>query len=73
MTLLHVVQQVLDAFGNTLAFGLNRFLLGFSVECQVVARRCSSGSLLNGKLDTSFGFGVSVSGVSERHHGACVE
>ena len=37
MTLLHVMQQVLHAFGNAFAFGVDRFALRFGVECQEVA------------------------------------
>ena len=73
MALLNVVQQVLNAFGNAFALGVNGFLLCFGVEGQVVARCCCCGPLLDGKLQTCFGFVVGLSRVHQTHHGACVE
>ena len=51
MPLLHVMQQVLNAFGQTLTLGFNRFLLGFRIQCQEVAWRHGSHPLLHGKTN----------------------
>ena len=73
MTLLHIFQQVLHAFGNALAMCLYGFLLCFSIESQKVTRRNRSSPLLDCKLDTCFGLGVCLRSIGKRHQSAGIE
>jgi len=73
MALLHVVHQVLDAFGDALALGVDGFLLGLGVERQEVARGGRGHPLLHRKTDAAAGFGVGVHRVGQAHQGAGVE
>ena len=73
MALLQVVQHVLHALGNALAFGVYGFLLRFSVEGQEVAGRRRCGPLLYRKTDTRFGFLVGVQGLGQTHQGSGIE
>jgi hypothetical protein len=58
MALLHVMQQILEAFGNALALGLDGFLLRFGIQRHEVAGGRGCGDLLHGKADAGTGFVV---------------
>ena len=73
MALLHVMQHVLHALGNALAFGFNGFLLGVGIEGQKIAGRAGRQPLLHGKADAGAGLGVSLYRVGQPHQGARIE
>ena len=73
MALLQVVQHVLHALGNALAFGVYGFLLRLGVEGQEVAGRRRCGPLLHRKTNTRLGFVIGVQGFGQSHHGAGIE
>ena len=73
MALLKVVQHVLHALGDALAFGVYGFLLRLGVEGQEVAGRRRCGPLLHRKTNTRLGFVIGVQGFGQSHHGAGIE
>ena len=73
MALAQIVQQVLNALGDALAFGLNGFLLRFGIERHEVAGGGRSGELLDGKANAGTGFLVRLNRFSHAHEGARVQ
>ena len=73
MALLHVMQQVLDAFGDALALGIDGSLLRVGIEGQEIAWRRGSSPLLNRKLNACLGFGIGLRSLGQAHQGSRVE
>ena len=73
MALAHIMQQVLNAFGDALALGVQRLLLRIGVKGQKVAGGGRCIQLLHGKFDAGTGFGVGLHGVCHAHQGAGVQ
>ena len=73
MALLHIMQQVLYAFGQTFTFGFDGFLLSFCIECQEVAGCRSCNPLLHCKLDFVLRVFVGLNGFCQTHHGFGIE
>ncbi len=73
MALTDVVNQVLHAFGNALAAGLDRLLLRLGVEGQEVARGRRRQPLLDGETDAGAGLGIGLYRIRHTHQGMGVE
>ena len=67
MALLQVVQHVLNALGQTLALGLQRLLLGFWIQRQIVAGRHGCHPLLYGKANALACFFIGLHRVRHAH------
>ena len=67
MTLLHVVQQVLNTLGNALAFGVDGLLLGLGIESHEVAGRTGIDPLLHRKAHTCLRLGFAFHRLGQRH------
>ena len=70
VALLHVVKQVLHAFGNAFTLGLKGLFLCLGIEGQEVAGRAGVDPLLHRKPNTGAGFGVALHGIGQGHERA---
>ena len=73
MALAHIVHQVLQAFGNALALGLNRLFLRISIHCQKVTGGAGGHPLLDSKANAGTGLFITVDGLCQAHQGAGVK
>ena len=73
MALLHVVQQVGQALGNTFTLGVYGFFLRLGIERQKVAGRRGGHGLLYRKTHAGPGFLIALHRVGQPHQGTCVE
>ena len=73
MALLHVVHQVLQALGNALALGVQRFFLGFGIQSQEIARGAGRQPLLYRKAHPCAGFFIAFNGFRQAHQCLCID
>ena len=67
------MHQVLQALGNALALGVQRFFLGFGIQSQKIARGAGRQPLLYRKAHPRAGFLIAFNGFCQAHECLCID